>query len=473
MCTMIQKRTARADKILKVVGKIGDEEGVRIYAVGGYVRDGILKRKTREIDFTVVGEGPHIAEKAKERMGGKGFVVFPKFGTASFFVNDYKLEFVTARKESYREESRKPEVTESGLSADLARRDFTINTLAMRVNESNFGEIIDPFSGCEDIQSKVIRTPLDPDRTFSDDPLRIMRAARFASQLVFRIEPRTFEAMEKERERLRIVSQERITDEFLKILSHVKPSIGLRILQRTRVLDIIFPELADLVGVEQRDDYHHKDVFEHTMKVVDNLAVLSEKLPLRFCALIHDVGKPSVKRFVEGTGWTFHGHELVGVRMLKTLCRRLKLPRDFYQYCQKLTRLHMRPIHLIGEEVTDSAIRRLIVQAGEDLDDLMLLCRADITSGNPKRARQHLANFDAVTERMRRVEEKDRMRAFQSPVRGDEIMETCGIGPCPLVGKLKKMIEEAILDGLIPNEHDAAFTYLLKIKDKAAEKNST
>jgi len=454
------------EELLKKIGRIADDEGILIYAVGGYVRDQILGKETHEIDFVVIGDGPYFAAKANQLLKGRGLVVFKRFGTASFLWRDLKLEFVTARKESYSKNSRKPTVEKSNLATDLTRRDFTINALALAINKKNFGELIDPFGGQDDIKRKLIRTPLDPVKTFSDDPLRIMRAARFASQLEFKIEPETLRAMEQERERLAIVSQERITDEFLKILSHPRPSIGLVILQQTRVLDIIFPELAALSGVEQKDHYHHKDVFQHTMKVVDNLARVTDNLLLRFTGLVHDIGKPKVKKFIEGTGWTFYGHELVGVRMLKGICSRLKLPKEFLRYSQKLTRLHMRPIQLTGEEVTDSAIRRLIVHAGKELDDLMTLCRADITSGNPARVKKHLANFDYVIERIKEVEEKDRMRAFQSPVRGDEIMKVCKIEPGPMVGKLKKMIEEAILEGEIPNEHDAAYQYLLKIKDQ-------
>ena len=426
----------------------------------------MMGRKTNEIDFVVLGDGPAFAAKARRSMDGHGMVVFERFGTASFLWNDMKFEFVSAREESYEKSSRKPDVKLSDLGSDLARRDFTVNTLAVSLNEASFGLLHDPFDGRADIDRKRLRTPLDPVSTFSDDPLRMMRAARFASQLGFNIVPETLEAMRKERERIRIVSQERITDEFLKILSHPKPSAGLRILKDTKILDIFFPEVAALEGVDQRDAYHHKDVFEHTLKVLDNVAAATDDIHLRFSALVHDIGKPRVKRFIEGTGWTFHGHELVGVRMLRRICQRLRLSKEYYTVARNMTRLHMRPIQLIGEEVTDSAIRRLLVQAGDQIDDLMLLCRADITSGNPKRVRQHLKNFDMVSKRMEEVEEKDRMRAFQSPVRGDEIMEVCGLEPGPLVGKLKKAIEEAILDGDIPNEHDAALAYLMDIKGK-------
>lgn len=457
--------------LLEAVGNLADEIEVEVYAVGGYVRDLILEKPTRDIDFVVIGEGPSFARQAKQRLGGHGLVVYDRFGTSSFLVDRQKLEFVSARKESYQSDSRKPDVEAGDLETDLSRRDFTVNAMAMNLGRLRFGEITDPYRGRSDLTRRLIRTPLEPEQTFSDDPLRIMRAARFAGQLEFKVEADTLTAMEEKRERLAIVSQERITDEFMKILSHQKPSVGLRILQRTRVLEIIFPELAAQVGVDQRDAYHHKDVFEHTMKVLDNLAMMSDRPLLRFSALVHDIGKPRVKRFLEGTGWTFHGHELVGVRMLNRICQRMKLSKEYLSYSKKLTQLHMRPIQLIGEEVTDSAIRRLLFQAGDEIEDLMMLCRADITSGNPRRVARHLQNFDAVAARMREVEEKDRMRAFQSPVRGDEIMELCGLKPGPLVGRLKKMIEEAILDGLIPNDHDEARAYLLDVKDEVLSRD--
>ncbi len=457
----------KIETLLKKIGLLADNEGIPTFAVGGFVRDRLLGIEAPEIDFVVVGDGPAFAAKARETLKGHGWIVYEKFGTASFMVDDIRVEFVTARKESYRDNSRNPDVEAADLSEDLSRRDFTINALAMPVSAKGLGEILDPFGGKKDLKRRLIRTPLDPSATFSEDPLRIMRAARFASQLGFQIHPAALKAMESERQRLKIVSQERITAELLKILSHSKPSIGLRILEETNVLEIVFPELMQLVGVEQRDDYHHKDVFDHTMKVLDNVAEISANPQLRFAALVHDIGKPRVKRFVEGTGWTFHGHELVGVKMLKHIIPQLKLPNEYYKYGKELTRLHMRPVQLIGEDVTDSAIRRLLVDADDKIDDLMTLCRADITSGNPKRVENHLKNFDYVNRRMKEVEEKDRLRAFQSPVRGDEIMQTLGIPPGPEVGILKKQIEEAILEGLIPNEHDAAFEYLLKIKDEA------
>jgi poly(A) polymerase len=453
-----------SEELLRAVGRIAQAEKVPVYAVGGCVRDRMLEIGLRDIDFVAVGDGPRFAEKVKTALGGHGFVVYEKFGTASFVASDHKLEFVSARRESYDTGSRKPSVESTDLATDLSRRDFTVNAMAMAVFPETFGEITDPFDGRGDLDRRILKTPLDPKSTFSDDPLRILRAARFASQLDFSIDPAALNAMEEERERLTIVSQERITDEFLKILSHAKPSIGLRVLQNTGVLSVIFPELAALVGVEQRDEYHHKDVFEHTLKVLDNLSAVTDDPLLRFAALVHDIGKPRVKRFVSGTGWTFYGHEQMGVRMLKGITGRMKLPGEFYKYGQKLTRLHMRPIQLIGEEVSDSAVRRLLFQAGQEIDDLMILCKADITSGNPKLVKRHLENFNRVISRMKEVEESDRLRAFQPPVRGDEIMAAFGIRPGPEVGRLKKLVEEAILDGLIPNEHDAAVEYLQKIK---------
>lgn len=454
------------EDILHETGILGAQTGVPVYAVGGFVRDLLLGIESQDLDFVVEGEGAAFAEKAREVLGGHGLAVHKRFGTASFRVKSVKIEFVTARKESYSRDSRNPVVEQTDLKTDLTRRDFTVNAMAMSLSPDTFGRIIDPFNGQKDIRKKKLRTPLDPRNTFSDDPLRMMRAARFASQLQFEIDPKTMKAMAGERERLAIITQERITDEMLKILTHPRPSIGFRILQRTGILRIIFPELEDLVGVEQRDHYHHKDVFEHTMKVLDNAAKVSDNINLRFAALVHDIGKPKVKRFQKSVGWTFHGHEQVGVQMLNKICPRMKLSNEMERYCSKLTQLHMRPIHLVGEAVTDSAVRRLIVHGGEEIEDLLTLCRADITSGNPKRVQKHLANFDEVAEKMRMVEEKDRLRAFQSPVRGEEIMSICGINPGPEVGKIKTQIEEAILDGKIPNDYEAAKAFLMELKEK-------
>ncbi len=433
--------------------------------MGGFVRDQLRGVSSVDIDFVVVGDGPEFGRLVQQELGGSGFVVYDAFCTASFLLEGHKLEFVSARAETYQRDSRKPRVHKASLADDLARRDFTINAMAFSLNRASWLQLVDPFGGQRDLQQRLIRTPLDPEVTFQDDPLRIMRAIRFATQLHFRIEKQTKAAIAAMRERLGIVSQERITEELRKIVMAARPSIGFRLMDETGVLPVVLPEISAMKGVEQIGRYHHKDVFVHTLKVLDNVAAVSQSFALRFAALFHDVAKPQTKAFVPGVGWTFHGHDEIGARMIKGICRRLRLPTEVAKYAKKLIRLHLRPIHLADEGVTDSAIRRLIVQAGPEIDDLFILCRADITSGNPARVSKHLANFDYLVRRMREVEEKDRMRAFQSPVRGDEIMAVCGIGPGPMVGRLKKMIEEAILEGQIPNEHDAAFQYLLSIKD--------
>lgn len=454
------------DEILKFIGKHADKLKIAVWAVGGFVRDKVLNKHVKDIDFVVIGNGPDFAKSVASVLSTKDLVIFEKFQTAKVQYEDYRLEFVGARSESYVNHSRKPIVASADLQSDLARRDFTINAIAYGLNKDNFGEMVDPFCGLDDIQRQIIRTPLDPEITFKDDPLRILRAIRFATKLNFIIEAETFAALKKMRHRLKIISQERITEELIQILKADKPSTGFYLLDNANVLSFIFPEIAAMKGVEQRDGYHHKDAFDHTLRVVDNVALVSHKLELRFSALVHDIAKPTTKKFIAGTGWTFHGHDEIGARMLKPICQRLRLPNDLLKYAQKLVKLHLRPIHLSSENVTDSAIRRLLVQAGEDLDDLLILCQADITSGNPDRVKQHLANFNLVTTRLQEVEQKDKMRAFQSPVRGNEIMELCQISPGPMVGKLKKMIEEAILDGEIENDHDAALQYLLKIKDR-------
>jgi putative nucleotidyltransferase with HDIG domain len=458
--------TLQDNKILQTLGALADQHKFEIYVVGGFVRDFFLKRERSEMDFVVVGDGIKFAELLAKHLHLPKPAVYRNFGTAMLKWGEIQLEFVGARKESYRGDSRKPQVEPADLPSDLSRRDFTINAMALALNAENFGSLVDPFDGQNDLQAKLLRTPLAPETTFSDDPLRIMRAIRFATQLDFEIEEKTFAGMRDMRERLRIISQERITEEFLKILGAPKPSIGFRLLDDAGVLAIIFPEFVALKGVEEYKGYFHKDVFNHTLMVMDNLAAMSEKAPLRLAAVFHDIAKPRTKAFIQGKGWSFHGHEDVGARMLPAIFNRLRLPNDWLKYVQKLTRLHLRPIALTEEECTDSAYRRLLFQAGEDLEDLLTLCRADITSGNVKRRERHLANFDFVVKRLNEVEEKDRMRAFQSPVRGDEIMQVCGLAPGPLVGKLKTAIEDAILDGQIPNEHDAALAYLLGIKDE-------
>ncbi|MDQ3194699.1 MAG: CCA tRNA nucleotidyltransferase, partial [Bacteroidota bacterium] len=394
--------------------------------------------------------------------------IYNNFETALLNTEIYKIEFASSRKESYNRDSRKPNVMPANLEEDLSRRDFTINALAAGINSNNFGEVVDIFKGKEDIKNKIIRTPLDPVKTFDDDPLRIMRAVRFASKLNFNIEEGTFEAIKNMKNRLGdgVVSQERITNEFLQILMTDKPSIGLDLLFKTGVMEIIFPEISMLEGVDQRKDFHHKNVFYHTLIVVDNISVKTSNVWLRFAALVHDIAKPKTKKFVEGTGWTFHGHEELGARMMKKIFLRMKLPMHKLEYVEKLIRLHLRPIPLANDEVTDSAIRRLAAEADEELEDLLKLCRADITSKNPDKVSRFMQNYEIVEKKIMEVQEKDKLRNFQSPVRGDEIMQICGLTPGREVGVLKHKIEEAILEGEIPNEHGAAREYLLKIKDR-------
>lgn len=454
------------NSMLKKIGAVADELSLEAYVVGGYVRDKLLGKEVNDIDIVVLGDGVQFAKTVAEKLGKRKVVTFEKFGTAMLPTDNGKIEFVGARKESYNRDSRKPNVAVGTLEDDLSRRDFTINALAASINGKKFGEIIDPFHGQNDLEKKLIRTPLDPETTFDDDPLRIMRAIRFAAQKGFAIEEKTLDAIPKMKERLAIISQERITDEMMKILASPKPSVGLRLMFDTGVMHIVFPEVAELAGVDQRKDHHHKDVFLHTCQVVDNISLMTENIYLRLTALLHDIAKPKTKKFVEGVGWAFHGHEEIGARMVKHIFRRLKLPLEHVPYVEKLVRLHQRPMQLVDEEVTDSAVRRLLFEAGELVDDLMTLCRADITSKNPKLVKQYSENYDIVYQKMKEVEEKDRLRAFQPPVRGDEIMQVCNLPPGKLVGVLKSKIEEAILDGTIPNEHDPALEYLLSIKDK-------
>lgn len=461
------------EELIKKIGAVADAEQIEAFVVGGYVRDRILGRNVTDFDVMVIGDGVRFAEHVAKAFRLQTLVVYENFGTAMLPMGEkydhLKIEFVGARKESYRHDSRKPLVEVGDLQSDLSRRDFTINALAMRINAHDYGVTLDLFEGRADLDKKILRTPLDPDETFSDDPLRMMRAVRFASQLQFTIDPITYDGICRNAQRIAIVSQERITDEFLKILGSPKPSVGLYLLESTGLLAIIFPELTWLSGVEQQQGYLHKDVFKHTLKVVDNMAEMTNDLRLRFAALVHDIGKPRTKRFVEGIGWTFHGHEDVGSRMARGIGKKLKLPNDFWLYVSKLVKLHMRPIQLVDEGVTDSAIRRLLFDSGADFDDLLTLCRADITSGNKERAKRHLENFQRVLDRARDVEEKDRLRAFQPPIRGDEIMQMFGLPPGPTVGALKKIIEEAILEGIIPNEYQAAYDHLMAHKDEVLQ----
>jgi len=456
--------------ILEKVYQVANELGVKTYAVGGFVRDLYMGREGTDIDFVVIGDAIRFAHHFRKRFGSGKVVSFPRFGTAMLEYSGYKLEFVTARSEHYDPDSRKPHVKRAGLASDLSRRDFTVNTLVMDISPDNFGQVIDVYNGIEDIDAKLIRTPLDPVVTFQDDPLRILRAIRFATVLNFRIEPQTYEAIIKTKERLKIISQERITEEFRKIMMAEKPSIGLRLMKETGLYPIIFPELEQLSGVEQRNEFHHKDVFNHTLQVVDNIARRTNKFELRMAALLHDIAKPQTKKFVEGVGWTFHGHEELGARMTERIGRRMRLSMAEIRYIKKLVRLHLRPMQLVDDSVTDSAIRRVMVEAGEHLEDLMQLCRADITSKNPEKVRQYMANFDKVEQKMKIVEEKDRLRNFKPAINGNQIMKALNLQPGPIVGQIKQAIVDAILDGKIKNESQECFEYMMKIKNEILKK---
>jgi putative nucleotidyltransferase with HDIG domain len=448
------------------VGKIADLGGLNVFVVGGYVRDLLLGNRGKDVDIMVAGDGIAFARTVGRQLHGGKVVAFEKFGTAMLSLAGRNLEFVGARTESYDDTSRKPSVDIGTIDQDLARRDFTVNAMAVCLNTRHWGELWDPFNGREDLRRRTLRTPLDPALTFSDDPLRMMRAIRFSSQLDFVLDGDAERSIREMKDRIRIVSQERVTEELVRILKTGRPSVGLRLMHETGLLNLVFRELEQMSGVDQRRDHHHKDVLLHTLMVVDNVAAASDKLWLRFAALVHDIAKPRTKAFKPGTGWTFHGHEEVGARMMNGIFRRLRLPLEQLPYVEKLVRLHLRPMALVAEQVTDSAVRRLVFDAGEDIDDLMILCRADITSKNPGLVAKYLHNYDVVMVKVSEVEEKDRLRNWQPPVKGDEIMSVCGIGPGKKVGQLKKAIEEAILDGKIPNEHDAALQFLVEIKDR-------
>jgi len=452
--------------VLELAGRIGEKNGTEVYVVGGFVRDLIMEKPLNDIDIMTVGEGISFAKKLAESLDVKNVIPFKKFGTALIPFKKIQIEVATARYEEYKEESRKPsKIIYTDLKGDLLRRDFTINAMAMDIRPKTFGDFYDPYGGITDINQKTLRTPLNSDETFSEDPLRIMRAAYFASKLRFKIEHECRNSMKKNSSRIEIVSWERIRDEFIKILKTKKPSIGLVILQKTGIMEKVFPEIHIMYGMEQTSEWHHKDIFAHTLQVVDNAAELSEKMELRFAALVHDIAKPSTRRIDNKKGYTFHGHDAIGERMLNKVAHRMKLPNDLKEYLKKLTLLHLRPIALVKDIVTDSAVRRLMVAAGEDIDDLMTLCRADITTKNSKRVKQYLKNFEKVESKMNNVAERDAMKAFQSPVRGDEIMTICGLTEGRKVGEIKEAIEEAILDGKIENSYEGARSYLIKIRN--------
>ncbi len=476
--------------VLHLVGEEADILGLDCYVIGGWVRDLLLRRESTDIDIVVVHRdaaqeentehkevsiGIRLAEAVAKRLGkGAHLSVFRTYGTAQVKKHDLELEFVGARRESYRHDSRNPVVEDGTLEEDQKRRDFTINALAICLNKERYGELLDPFGGIRDMEQGIIRTPLDPDITFSDDPLRMMRAIRFATQLGFSLNLTTFEAIGRNRERIRIITRERIADELNKIMLSHRPSVGWLLLDKTGLLPIIFPELAALKGVEVKEGKGHKDVFLHTMQVLDNVALKSGNLWLRWAALLHDIGKPRSKAWNPQTGWTFRNHNYLGAKMIPRIFSRMKLPQnEKMDYVIKMVDLHMRPINLIEDTVTDSAVRRLLFEAGDDIDDLMLLCDADITSRNADKVARFHRNYELVRRKMVELEERDRIRNFQPPVRGEEIMQLLNLPPCATVGELKSAIKDAILDGIIPNDYDAAKTYLLQLaKEKGLMNNA-
>ena len=455
-------------EIFQLMSGVADDLGIECYLIGGYVRDLLLQRPSKDIDVVVVGSGIDMAKAVAKKMGKNAHVsIFKTYGTAQVKNCQYELEFVGARKESYQRDSRNPIVEDGTLEEDQNRRDFTINALAICLNKSRFGELLDPFGGLVDLDQKILRTPLDPDITFSDDPLRMLRAIRFATQLEFRIADDTLEAITRNSARIAIITKERILDELTKIIASPKPSVGFRLLDKCGLLPLIFPEMAALKGVEKRGNRAHKDNFDHTLKVLDNLALKTDDIWLRWSALLHDIGKPATKFWDEQQGWTFRNHNFVGSKMVPSLFRRMKLPLgDPMKFVQKIVLLHMRPIVLSESEVTDSAVRRLLFEAGDDIDALMTLCESDITSNNMEKVKRFSQNFQLVRVKLKEIEEKDRVRNFQPPVNGEEIMHIFGLGPCSVVGELKMQIKDAILDGLIPNEHDAAYCLLVKLADE-------
>jgi tRNA nucleotidyltransferase/poly(A) polymerase len=456
------------EPIILKIADLAEQNGYEIYIVGGYVRDSLLSRERKDFDFSVVGDSIEFANLVAKAFNTKA-IIYERFRTALVPISNFNCEFVGTRKEVYEPSSRNPIVTVGTLEDDLKRRDFTVNALAISLNKSDFGNLIDLFGGLDDLRNKILRTPLDPEATYTDDPLRMMRAARFASQLDFELDPNSLEMIKSMSERISIISQERITDEFLKIIDSDVPSKGLGILFNTGLMKIIFPEMYETAGVDivenSTKSYAHKDVFWHSLKVLDNISPNTNNRWLRFVALVHDIAKPRTKKFIEGTGWSFHGHEEFGARMMPKIFRKMKLPLEPLEYVQKLIRLHQRPMVLVDSQVTDSAVRRLAAHAGADLEDLFTLVRADITTKNPNLSEKYKRNYENVFNKVIEVQEKDRLREFQSPVRGETIMELCALQPSKPVGIIKSKIEDAILDGLIPNEFEAALQYLIENKD--------
>tara|TARA_Y100001970_G_scaffold152976_1_gene187372 strand:- start:1431 stop:2843 length:1413 start_codon:yes stop_codon:yes gene_type:complete len=462
--TPLLKNNSEHYEVLVMAGEIAAEEKLPCYLVGGYVRDKLLNRETTDVDIMVEGDAISYAKKLSAAMGIGKVVEFKEFGTARIPNEGFEIEVASARSESYRKDSRNPKIEFSTFKDDMSRRDFTINAIAASIHPESFGKLHDPFGGIKDLHKGLIITPLDPDSTFDDDPLRMLRAIRFSAQLKFDIAPNILESISRMKDRIKIIPWERITNEIIKILKADTPSIGFYTLRDTGLINIILPEFSIMGGIETIQNMSHKDVFIHTLQVIDNAAALTDKMEIRFAALVHDIAKPQTKKFINGKGWTYYGHEIVGINLMKKLAKRMKLSNELRDYLCKLIKLHLRPIALAKKGVTDSAVRRVMVAAGEDIDDLMILCRADITTKNPKKVKRYLNNFERVEEMVQNVKLRDEMKAFQSPIRGAEIMEIFNLKPGRDVGKIKTAIEEAILDGDIENNYEAAYEFMMNLK---------